>query len=275
VKVYSPSSTLMFQRCPQLWWWKQQNWESQTIGNADCAAAVGIGFGKGMELYHKALEWSTAGLERVIDTSVSAGLQRLEARIAAGASLLPRVEATYNLIPQRIEKAIRGFHKKKPLPEDWCDFLTERTFPDYGNCRIDMLCRSDLGPCIVDFKSKVTAQAYRIDDFLFDAETSWQMMHYVWAARQLGLNVDSYAIVLVTIEPLQFFVEQWVVDEERIARWALDAVRWWHQMEVTETCALVIGATRVGNHRDQYGLCSHYGLCYGRPENYTQIERAA
>lgn len=270
MKVYSPSATLSFQQCPQRWLWERQGWRPKAVGRPTVAASIGIGISKGMELLFKS---STVGA--AVDGAIEIAYKEVNERIEAGGYLAPDAEKGLEEMPRRIEKAIKGFVKQRPFPEDWHTFVTEVTFPDHGHSRPDLLCQSDLGPCIVDYKSKVTAQDYIIDRFLQDMEKSWQMYHYIWAARAMGLQVESFAVCLIIIEPLHFYLEQWVVDEEHMARWVLDAHRWWAQMEKIDQDGLT--PARVGEHRNQYGLCPQYGMCFDTPEvastNYYKRER--
>lgn len=259
-KIYSPSATLAFQRCPTLWSYHRQGYRTKAIGVPNVAAAIGIGISRGMELLY-----SHASVGDAVTTAIETAHKEVYDVIETHSGyVLPNAERNLEEMPRRIEKAIKGFVKQKPLPEDWHRFSTEVTFPDYGHCRADILCQSDLGPCIVDWKTKVTAQDYIIDRFLQDMETSWQLYHYVWAARCMGMDVQSFAVCLMVIEPLHFYVEQWIVDEQYMTQWVYDAHQWWRQMEEIETLSYT--PHRVGVHRDQYGLCSHYGMCYDSPQ---------
>lgn len=232
------------------------------------AAAVGIGISTGMESYYK-----EKGLEQSVIDGQHSAVAFLQSKLDSGAIIVPRSEATYRAVPDRVEKAIRGFDKRKPFPSDWHSFLPELTFPDHGRARADLLCQSDLGPCIVDFKSKVTvSQEYILNDFLFDAETSWQLYHYVYSGRQMGLDIRSFAICLIVIEPLKFHLEQWIVDEDYLKRWEMDAWYWWTQMERSERDGFT---ARVGDHRTKYGLCELYDGCINNAWElaYTKKDR--
>lgn len=256
MKIYSPSSTINFQRCPQYFVYQRQGWQTKVVGKPQVAMAVGLGIGYGMELIFKGVPTAKA-----IECAMVHSLVMVDTAIAGGAYLLPSVEKSYELIPKRVEKALRRFWKDGSLPNDWRDFRAELVFPDHGNCRVDLLHNSDLGPCITDFKTKVTAVDYIVDNFLFDAETSWQMYHYVWAAREMGLKVDSFAIVLIVIEPFKVYVEQFMVDEQVLERWVKDAHYWWKLMEIAE--AFPEKAMRVGDCRTKYGLCDMHSACFG------------
>ena len=269
MKVYSPSSTLTYMRCPQLWAFQQGGWQSKVIANVDCAAAVGLGIGHGLECQFKG-----ASLDDAVVLARALAIGHINDKVDKGGSINPACERAYGLIEQRVEKALRRFAKEKPLPEDWSDFRPELVFPDHGNCRVDLLHNSDLGPCITDFKTKVSAAEYIVDNFMFDAETSWQMYHYVYAARQMGIKVESFAICLIVIEPFHVYLEQWLVDEQYMEIWEDNAKWWWYHMEEVE--GGMMPPMRVGDHRDKYGLCSMYNACFGYAEmgvNYMKRER--
>jgi hypothetical protein len=228
-----------------------------------------------MEVYFTRLggeQLHSPTLEQVVGAAQETGIASIQERLDQGAALAPSVEKSWELLPTRIEKALRRFHKEQPLPADWHTFQPELVFPDHGQCRVDLLHQSALGPCITDFKTKVTAAEYIVDSFLFDAETSWQMAHYVWAAREMGIRVDSFAICLIVIEPFHVYLEQWPIDEVNQTRWLVDAKNWWKLMELTETG--IVAPMRVGDHRDKYGLCSMHSLCYGESYHmYTRKDR--
>lgn len=268
MKVYSPSSTLTFQRCPQLWVYHKEGLRPKTIGAKQIAANIGIAIGKGLEWCYK------GNCEPDALVVANHALRDLfQVAIDAGAYVLPRHEGAYEVAGTRVNKALRRFFKEQPFPRDWKDFRPEIVFPDHGNCRVDLLFNSDNGPCILDFKTKVACPDYRVDEFIFDFETSWQMHHYVWAGRQMGMVISSFALCLIIIEPFECHVRQWVVDEDALDRWERDAYVWWQLMEEVETGFM--HPMRVGDHRDKYGLCEAHGLCYGSPlagfDFYTHV----
>lgn len=211
-----------------------------------------------MEVYYG---WDNidGDVELALVAGKAEGLDSIRQRLDAGAYVIPSCEKTLELVPKRIEKAIKGFDKAQPFPEDWHSYQTELAFPDHGSARADLLCQTDMGPCIVDFKTKVTGQDYMIQNAMFDYETSWQLMHYVFAARAMKIPVSSYAICLVVIEPFKIHFDQWVVDENRFNQWLRDAHYWWGQMERMESHAEP--APMVGDHRDKFGLCGMYDIC--------------
>lgn len=263
--IYSPSSTTDFMTCPQLWWFRQQGWKSKYIGNPELAAAVGIGVSRSMEEYFRLVP-TPANLNISIEAGQKAAIEFIKSLLSHGGMMSAKEEKTYDLIPTRVAKAVAGFHKKQPFPSDWHTFMSELSFPDHGRARADLLCQSDLGPCVVDFKTKVTAQDYIVDQFMMDQEQSWQMKHYVYAARQMGIPVTSYAICLIVIEPLQLHLEQWVVDEEVLSNWERDARYWWSLMDAARAVAEAgISPARTADHRTKYGLCRYYDLCFTHP----------
>jgi len=258
-KIYSPSSTLEFQTCPLKWRLRKNGVISTIIGKPTLAAAIGIGFAKGMELYYR---------EGDSEQAQSLGRKTTEDYIKdlleKGGRILHDSETTYSLIGERAEKGIQKFLSKNRFPSDWEHFVPELTFPNHGNCRADLLCDSSFGPTIIDFKTKVTATDWRISSFLYDMESSFAMHQYVWAARELGLAVDQYATCLVILEPFKVIIEPVLIEENQLERWYKTATYWWSQMEKIEQweeeggLEVIPGSTV---HRTQYGLCPYTNLC--------------
>jgi len=274
-KIYSPSSTITFQRCPTLWYLQREGWQSNLISSPELAAALGIGFSAGMEHYFR--QWGLEGevtgevVCEAIEIAQDTALSRITKRVEQGATLDPRHLMAKDLIPKRLEKAILGLYKRNPIPDDWTSFLTEIPLPDGGMGRPDLLVQTDMGPSVIDFKTKVTVSEWVLRSFREDFETSWQMMHYCYFGREAGIDIQNFGLILAVIEPLHFYVDVYTVDEDHLERWYTDALGWWSLMEETEE----IGeAMRVGDHRDKYGLCSLKRLCVdGHQHEYNRYER--
>ena len=281
MKVYSPTSTLTFARCPQMYRFYTSGWQPKHIGRVDMAAAAGVAFAKGMEVYFQAGldRGMSTNVRKAIDAAQTCALDYIRVRLAAGGSMGADDNA-YVQLPERLEKAITKFVRKWSFPPDWDNFRPELVFPDHGNCRIDLLCDTELGPCIVDFKTKVTRPApYVLSEFISVLEHSWQFYHYIWAARQMGVEVQSYAACVVCFEPWEVVLEQWVVDEAYLEEWLTSAEVWWERMEAAE---LLGDYPMSPDHSDRYGLCRYSETCLTGerlfpetwPRNLIKVERS-
>ena len=257
--VYSPSATMAFARCPQMWWFYREGWQPKHIGKVEVAAAYGTGYARAMEtLFHSMPDPMPVDIEKAIFFGVEAAQRYIHTRIEAG-GIVGSDSVSIALIPERLTKAVTTFAKRWVRPGSWHSFMPELTFPEHGNCRVDLLCQTDFGPCIVDFKTKVTKpQAYTLQKFVSDFEHSWQFYHYVWAARENGIPVTSFAVIVVSFEAFSVTQEQWVVDEEYLGQWEHSARGWWQRMDEARNNDVYPMAP---DHSDKYGLCRYAETC--------------
>ena len=257
--VYSPSATMAFARCPQLWQFYREGWQPKHIGKVEIAAAYGVGYARAMEtLFHSMPDPAPGDIEKAAFWGVEAAQRYIHTRIEAG-GVVGSDGTSVGLISERLTKAVVTFAKRWICPRSWHSFMPELTFPEHGNCRVDLLCQTDFGPCIIDFKTKVTKpQAYALQKFVSDFEHSWQFYHYVWAARENGIHVTSFAVIVVSFEGFSITQEQWVVDEEYLEQWEHSAREWWQRMDEAKNNAVYPMAP---DHSDKYGLCRYADVC--------------
>ena len=257
--IYSPSATTTFARCPQLWQFYREGWQPKHIGRLEVSAAYGVGFAKAMEVIFRTYpEQTIAETGRAVLAGIESAQSYIQNRLDNG-GVVGNDNSNITAIPDRLTKAILAFIKRWNCPQGWHSFMPELVFPEHGNCRVDLLCQSDFGPCIVDFKTNLTKpQPYVLESRLAAFEHSWQFYHYVWAAREMGIDVRSFSVVIVSFEPFSISQDQWVVDEEYLAQWKDSAIGWWGRMDYAKDRGLYDMAP---DHSDKYGLCRYADVC--------------
>lgn len=243
-----------------MWQFTKNGYHPRHIGRLDMAAAAGIAFARGMEVYFNPevdLDQPPV-VVRSIQAAHKAASDYLTIRLTAG-GVMGSDDTSYVKLADRLTKAITKFAGRWQFPPGWHSFKPELVFPNHGNARADLLCQTDLGPCIIDFKTKVTRpQPYVLSQFISGLEHSWQFYHYIWAARQMGIPVRSYAVCVVSFEPWQVDIEEWVVDENYMDQWEQDAWQWWDKMLQAETTDTYIMSP---DHTDRYGMCRYSETC--------------
>ena len=259
--IYSPSATTTFARCPQMWQFYREGWQPKHIGRLQIAGAYVIGFAKAMEELFRMYPYHiSSNIEYATHVGIDIAQRSIQKFLDAG-GVIGNDGQNVHLIPERLTKAILNFVKKWQKPSDWHSFIPELTFPEHGNCRVDLLCQSDYGPCIIDFKTKLTRpQEYRLAQDVAAYEYSWQFYHYIWAARSMNIAVESFAVIVVTFEPFSITQEQWIVDEDYLAQWIESAEYWWMLMDCAKETNNYVMAT---DHSDKYGLCRYAETCLG------------
>lgn len=266
---YSPSSTLTFSQCPLKWYLGQQGWTTQAIGKRDIAAMIGSAISVGMEKFHlsqidsegdalPADEWCPPS--HVAAQALAEMENAMERATDAGRIVPPELEAEYAAAPGRVKTAVEHLVNRQPLMPRWTTVGTEFVLPEWGNARIDLLVDTPDGLMVVDYKSKVTATKYQLDQAMEDYRHSNQLYHYVAALRDIGYQVDFMAICMVVIEPRPK-IHLWVyeVDEGYLDRlehaWKSTWQRMFYWKETGNTPPMAM------EHRTKYGMCEYAPLC--------------
>jgi hypothetical protein len=275
-RIYSPSSTLDFATCPLKWALRRfAHIVPRYIGKKECAAAVGIGFAEGVHAFYKGLPVIEA-----IDTARYTAERHIDTLLTSGGLLSDDDNVTASRVGQRAATGVERYIAWTATHDEWWDPSPELTFPDYGPCRVDLVVNTCDGPTIIDFKTRVTnpRSFWMIDQQLDESEQSWQLKHYVWAARENGMEIEAYGIAVVVLEPRwSIHLSQWAVDEEEMKHWYGDAMTLWSRMEALERLVECQGLKalrwieRSPTHYTKYGICDYYSLCF----NFKlEIERA-
>ncbi len=259
MRVYSPSQTTSWLRCPLKRALEQQGWRQNHISKRDIGAILGQAFGAGVEHHYKR-ECGIVSPSQLAMAATQSGINNL---IRLGCSWLPGDDTQATTLPALAAKAVDKYIAHDPLPPTWTILDIQRTLPDHGNCRIDLGVRSHTGQLgVLDFKFKRNLKAeYRTRE-LEDYRESWQFKHYAWAyGEAMGEPVQFYGVILTCLEPrFEVIFDPVPVDPEMLTRWLTGARRVWAQMEKED--AGEAEPWEAASHRDQYGRCEFFNACF-------------
>lgn len=263
MRVYSPSQTVSWLRCPVKWMLERQGWRTRTITRRDIGAVLGTAFGAGVEEFYKtAHTQDPRGATPTVVAEVTA-TEEIDKLGRAGCVWLPGDEINTTTLPKIAAKAVGKYTTKDPLPTTWTILDIQRSLPDHGYARPDLIVRSHTGQLgVIDLKFKRTLAAQYRQRTIEEYRHSWQMNHYAWAVGEVyGEPVGFYVTILTLLEPrFEPIFDPVPVDPEALAFWLAGARGAWHQMELMER-----GETQpwiANDHSDRYGRCEFYGACF-------------
>lgn len=253
---YSPTQTTRWLECPTKRALYRDGVRLAAANNRDLAAILGQGVGAGLEAYN---------LQRFheevidVDAAIAAGQARVAAELtaldAAGRGLDPREAATRDLLPKRVEKALRGYAENDPVPATWRIVDVEKPL-NGGGARPDLVVDDGSGPAALDYKTKRELKSIYEAKEWERYRVSWQMLHYTSL-----LGAARYYICLLVLEPkFRVSLQPFDVPADVMARWRASAERVWAQMAADDA-----GATpwMAGTHADAYGPCEYVDYCFG------------
>lgn len=304
MKVYSPSQTTTWLSCPikrELSY--VQKVKTRTLYKRDLAGFLGTAVAAGAGAYHNLrllaqpekllvtpeMRQACGGIAHSIAKTNMAFEEEL------GRAPAPWDRAQYLAIPERAAMGTFRYVDKCPIPSHWRFIDVERTFPNHGYCRLDLIADDGLGPVVVDVKCKLTLDSRHRQKEIDRYRNFWNMLHYTWTVSEFfGSTPTRYYIVFVILEPrFETWIEEYPVKPTALQAWEQSARRVWAQMEaedkglpfVAGTCDDCMGTGRadenqcpacngmgiilnkaepymVAKHADEFGLCEYYGACF-------------
>lgn len=279
LRVFSPSSTVTFSKCPRKWAIEKQGWKRRLIEYPELCAVLGDGFSKTMEIHNTGLmKGEVHRPEMLIPAGVTVMEERLEWDLSAGRRIAPKDEEFREKLPSLLEKAVDLYIKTDPL-QGWTIHEVEKTYEDHGWARLDLLASDQEGPAVLDYKVKVKLESKWEGGELEKHAKGWQRPHYMWMT-----GVKRFYIILVVLAPKPYIkLEPYMVTEYDRTLWKLDAARIWSRMsdygETVKSLSLV-NVEGSASHIDEWGACPYQAACLDYaldPERmavqYVQVER--
>lgn len=280
VKVYSPSQTATWMRCPMLRALGKAGWIPKVGAKRDIAATIGQAFAAGVGVYNNMRKDTQAfkrpmpergGDERVqwaaacVDVALQVAHRRLEEMERIGLQLsMTDADAHYlQQVDPRIRKSVSNYVLNDPLPDEWEIVSVEESLgEEAGNSRPDLIVRDGDGLAVVDYKTKVELKAQYYYKTVGQYANSHQMLHYGhFASRKFGEDFAKYYIGLAIFEPKwRFDLLPYPYNPETMATWAGTVTGAWAQMEKEDNgeAAPWMAAT----HEDNFGQCPYYKACF-------------
>lgn len=271
MKVYSPSQTTLWMKCPvERRLSSIEGWEPRELGKRELAGALGTAIAAGLGAYFITRMESPGGVfvAQHFASIASANIRERQAMWRSKGYTLPTWhQAQHDSLEARAFKAVLRFVtddcNTSVLPVAWVLRAVEHTFPDHGFCRPDLIVETHPGEiAVIDWKCKLNLEAKWRRKEIDRYESSWQLFHNSWAASSL---VDDrlpafYYIGLIVLEP-RWSVEliPFPIIPEAFAAWRDSANRVWRHMESED-----LGKEHpwmAAKHTDEFGDCAFKLAC--------------
>ncbi len=283
LRVFSPSATETFGKCPRRWALSRAGIKPRIIAYPELCAVLGDGFSESMRLYNTQLINGVyqPSLPEIVAAGNRVMSERLAADIEAGRRIHEKDVAFADLLPLKLDRAVQLYMRQNPL-KGWKLLNAELSFPNFGNCRIDLLAEDSVGRAVFDYKVKVKLDS-KWEDAEFEKHSrSQQRFHYQWAA-----GVKRFFIILVVLGPKPYVKVSAPYGDSQYfdsGLWMFDSQSLWAYMremrnalEAGEPFSNIPGAPI---HQDQYGPCEYEDACLVHAldpaainTQYVQIER--
>ncbi len=247
MKVYSPSQTAEWMRCPMMRALRKEGWVSKWGAKRDLAATIGQAFAAGVGTYNNFRKTNPlmpvrgVNVERTrlavssVDVAKAVMHRRLEEMEKLGFVLTSGEEDELYMtqMEKRVVKAVSTYVYEDPMPDDWQIVDIEESLGEAaGNARPDLVIRNPQGLHMVDYKSKVQLLARYEAKTKGDYANSHQMLHYGHFGKlHYGEDLAGYYIGLSVFEP-RFRVD-WVpypYNSETLKTWAATTPAAWATM---------------------------------------------
>lgn len=278
MKIYSPSQTSSWLRCPILRKLQVEGWRSKYLQKKDIAGAMGTAFSAGVGAWNNMRLESERGARAIHDALVALSHQeRGAAAMGVGASVFKQqiedftnagfdfsnVDESYlESCPIEISRAIAKYCANDPIPSNYSIVAVEESLPNHGNCRPDLVIRTPRGLAVLDYKSKYELKAQYRAKTINEYKHTQQGFHYTWGIEETyGEPCNEFLIALCVFRP-NFNVELFnhtLAPETRLV-WKRGMESVWARMESEE----LDGATpwMSDRHSDNFGQCEMYDACF-------------
>lgn len=279
MKIYSPSETADYKRCPRLWALRREGYRSRYVGYPDTYAATGTGIHKVAELAHKLVRDGSEGRSQIVDPQVSAffveqgkaaGVQSVRRLVEAGALPESKLEDWENRVADGVRRGglayLSAFNSL--IPREWQIREAELVFgggergDDTYEGTADLLLSDDYGLAIADIKTKQPfKQDFYREQFISQFAHAWQLYHYSFLVKQYyGELPKRFYLLMVELNPVpRVTMHPYRLDLDYMRAWEHTVTKLWAEMERIEAGMEVPG---ISNDHTAYGkLCPFYAAC--------------
>lgn len=251
MKVYSPSETETYRRCPTLWALQKSGWRTDMVGYPNVAAAVGVGVHHGAALLHKRVKeekfpmFPAMFADEKVSTAVAEGHAQIESLLEKGAFPVEKVEDWRDRIEQQVSAGVRAYIHEFPkwFCKEWDLLAYEESYgasrgeTDYAG-RLDLLYRDERGLVLADIKTKQPFKTdYYREMFIQQMEWSWQLYsyaHMVW--NHTGKFPYRFQLIMIELAARPKITHHWYrFNQEYYKRWHYSASKLWDEMVEIES----------------------------------------
>jgi len=292
MKVYSPSATARFSRCPLLWALDRNGWHPRVLSKRDLYAIGGRAIASGVGAYNlmtqagdtSAIEIRFKRAADVMSTIFHQGIEELE----ASQRQLPNtaIVSEADEILENAKRMLGAYTAKNPTQHYHIVGVELELGPEAGNARPDLVVEDKAGDLLViDYKSRWTTRTgaqsgYWENIDRLERSVSHQLLHYAYfVGQKYGRPVKHVGICeLHGTRGYTPFITPDAVSHETLAIWYESAKGMWEVMERIEKEG--VAPWMATQHADRYGLCEMYNACFRHhldptlmSHEYVQLER--
>jgi hypothetical protein len=221
---------------------------------------------------------------------VGIGNRTMSERLAAYQDAGRRIDEKFiefsDLLPLRLDQAVQVYMAQNPL-KDWKLLQSEKTYDEFGRCRIDLLAEDEVGQAVLDYKVKVKLDPEWESKSVNDHANGNQRFHY-----QHATGAKRFGIILVVLggnrKKVKPYTKVFLFGDSPYydsGLWFNDAREHWQRMSVYKHAREQFG-DRVfipGSvvHEDKFGPCEYEDACMvhnldpqAMAVQYVKIERS-
>lgn len=297
-KVYSPSQTVLFQRCPIEWLLSRvKGYRTRAVYKNTIAAECGSAFGLAMAHWEQTKRTLTEA--QVTEYCLDAYNDNIRAIGESGRDIMATDEVVKygGYLKKAVGKYMSSEHV---IPETWTVTDIEGSVSTHHHAYIDLGGLTDTGRgWFRDYKCKMYCKTEMVQSELQRYENSWQMNHYAhFYPQMVGHTVHFYDIALIVMSPtMRVHRREYEIDPDKVANWYEGAKVIWSRMEAAEQAiqhytgglSVPIGDTvrhlysvlpPAPEHKHGWGWCEYYDACFDHmlepaamSDKYIQIDR--
>lgn len=276
-KVYSPSQTAGWMRCPMKRALEKEGWRGKFVATGHLAAIVGNAVAAGLGVYNnyrQTLERQGREVSTLTDSEKShvassclgvahtVAKMKMDETEKLGFTVAMSANGYIMTMDQRTDETISRYIKSDPIPSGWriveaeCDLGPER-----GNARPDLVVRNEFGLCVVDYKTVSEKKPQYWQKNLDAYRYSHQMFHYVWGVGdKFQEEVTRYYICALVTKPYYAELAPFQTTPESVQLWYQASQAAWATMQREDEGlqAPFMAAT----HEDKFGPCPFQKACF-------------
>lgn len=277
MRVFSPSSTTKWKKCPQEYVYYKLGVQPHSLGAIDYGAMFGSAMSEAMAVIHKAGNVKPAP-KLVAHTYITDSVARFN---SYGVSLdFSKIDDRLRILDKTIDTYIPAITNILDA-RGWSIVASEWEIPDSGASRVDLLCQDKSGKhIIIDAKWKFEVKKAEYEQSAINSyQHDWKMKHYCYFA---GLHfketiLDYYILLGIASPKFKLQMIPYSISAHELRQWEISAKQAWADMDDP-----LRPVTQAETHEDKFGPCPYYDLCFlyngdfiGDGEiQYVQIERS-
>lgn len=254
MKIYTPHQMNMYQFCGIYRQLMNEGWIEKYIGPKMISRLIGSAVAEGIHLF-----WAGLSDSDIIQSAYQEYEKGLKELQESGCIFSETGEQADVTAHERIYKFLMLAIKQNPFPSDKYQILSVET-PLSNNARPDLVISFEGSIEIVDYKTSSSLLPKQWDKFFREQFHGNQAHIYKYVYEQdHSVHINSFGVVLLSLNPYQLVYRSQVFDEERHALWLDSARTTWKRMKLEDDFIAI--AEENPDHASKYGACEFQLAC--------------